>query len=219
MDVDCTAFHNRTNANPRSLDLFTTSSTSRSEKKRTSELQADSPSRKRVKLQPEPEADNGARDVDVTEVTPTGDAPEDSEDELAVVKPRPFWTRSVCATHTRLSLLPPSRWHRQLQCKSIFRTEIILSLLWRWFPVTTRPILQSFVSSNKADVLKLHSIDSNSFITLPYAASYSNEAKRGGTPLLAVATEQGVVHVLNTRKRNNWDPGEWCYFPPRNNEI
>ena len=33
-------------------------------------------------------------------------------------------------------------------------------------------------------------------------------AKRGGTPHLAVATEQGTVHVLNTSERRDWDPGK-----------
>lgn len=40
----------------------------------------------------------------------------------------------------------------------------------------------------------------------PFAA-----AKQGATPLLAVATEQGTVHVLNTSKRKDWDFGELAY--------
>ncbi|OBZ76265.1 Denticleless A [Grifola frondosa] len=71
--------------------------------------------------------------------------------------------------------------------------------------MSTRSILQSFVSSHKADIFRCHSIDNRTFSTLPYACTYSHYAKSGGTPLLAVATEQGTVHILNTTKRNDWD--------------
>jgi len=40
------------------------------------------------------------------------------------------------------------------------------------------------------------------YAQFPYVGS-----KVGATPLLAVATEQGTVHVLNTSRRNDWDPG------------
>lgn len=36
------------------------------------------------------------------------------------------------------------------------------------------------------------------------------EAKKGSTTLLAVATEQGSVHILNTAKREGWDFGALC---------
>jgi denticleless len=42
------------------------------------------------------------------------------------------------------------------------------------FLVSTRPILQSFVSSNKSDVYRCHSDDNNAFLSPPYACSYSN---------------------------------------------
>ncbi|KDR83394.1 hypothetical protein GALMADRAFT_235500 [Galerina marginata CBS 339.88] len=74
----------------------------------------------------------------------------------------------------------------------------------------TLPILQSFVSSNKADIFKCQSIGDDTYLTPPYACSYSHNARAGGVPLLAVATEQGTVHILNTSKRNDWDPE-----PPR----
>lgn len=45
-------------------------------------------------------------------------------------------------------------------------------------------------------------------MTLPYACAYSHRAKQGGRSLLAVSTEQGTVHVLDTKKRNDWDVGE-----------
>lgn len=38
-------------------------------------------------------------------------------------------------------------------------------------------------------------------------------AKRGGTPLLAVATEQGSVHILNTSRRQDWDTGTYISMP------
>ncbi|GBE79403.1 hypothetical protein SCP_0206010 [Sparassis crispa] len=42
-------------------------------------------------------------------------------------------------------------------------------------------------------------------MTIPYSCAYSYGAKWGGTPLLAVATEQGSVHILDTSKRQEWD--------------
>ncbi|KAF5369936.1 hypothetical protein D9758_001290 [Tetrapyrgos nigripes] len=71
--------------------------------------------------------------------------------------------------------------------------------------VSTRPILQSFVSSNKSDTFKCESIFTGGFLTPPYACAYSHGAKAGGLPLLAVATEQGSVHLLDTRARQDWD--------------
>lgn len=42
-----------------------------------------------------------------------------------------------------------------------------------------------------------------------YTAIHMNlAAKNGGTPHLAVATEQGSVHILDTSKRVDWDVGE-----------
>lgn len=72
----------------------------------------------------------------------------------------------------------------------------------------TRPILESFVSSNKSDVLKLHSIQNTSYMSPPYACSYSHASKRGESSLLAVTTEEGVVHILDTSKRQEWDSGK-----------
>ncbi|KAG1753781.1 WD40-repeat-containing domain protein [Suillus paluster] len=69
----------------------------------------------------------------------------------------------------------------------------------------SRNILQSFVSSNTSDVFKCHSRTVDSFVTPPYACAYSNGAKRDGVPLLAVATEQGSINILDTTKRREWD--------------
>ncbi|KZP12082.1 WD40 repeat-like protein [Athelia psychrophila] len=71
--------------------------------------------------------------------------------------------------------------------------------------LTTRPILQNFVSSHKSDVFKCHSIAADTYLTPPYACAYTNGAKQGGKPLLAIATEQGSVHIIDTSKRRDWD--------------
>ncbi|KAL0581957.1 hypothetical protein V5O48_000014 [Marasmius crinis-equi] len=78
-------------------------------------------------------------------------------------------------------------------------------------------ILQSFVSSNKSDVFKWDALD-DGFINPPYACSYSHSAKSGGTPHLALATEHGSVHILDTRKRQDWDvePQRITLQPHRN---
>lgn len=44
-------------------------------------------------------------------------------------------------------------------------------------------------------------------VNLPYACAYSHAAKDGRDALLAVSTEQGAVHILNTTKRQEWDVG------------
>ncbi|KAJ6516188.1 WD40 repeat-like protein [Mycena sanguinolenta] len=89
----------------------------------------------------------------------------------------------------------------------------------RPFP-STLPILQSFVSSNKSDVFRCHSVLDGSFLAPPYACSYSHSARTGGTPLLAVATEQGTVYILNTSKRKEWDPEPvHSLLQPHNNGI
>ncbi|KAG6880431.1 hypothetical protein C0992_000033 [Termitomyces sp. T32_za158] len=72
-------------------------------------------------------------------------------------------------------------------------------------PISTRAILQSFVSSNKSDVYKCQSSDIDGYLTPPYACSYTQGAKNGGTPILAIATEQGTTHIVNTSKRKDWD--------------
>ncbi|KAJ7638550.1 WD40 repeat-like protein [Roridomyces roridus] len=86
--------------------------------------------------------------------------------------------------------------------------------------VSTLPVLQSLVSSNKSDVFRCQSVLENSFLTPPYACSYSHSARSGGAPLLAVATEQGTVYVINTSKRNEWDPEPvYTTLQPHNNGI
>ncbi|EJD01031.1 WD40 repeat-like protein [Fomitiporia mediterranea MF3/22] len=76
----------------------------------------------------------------------------------------------------------------------------------RFLSFPTLKTLESFVSSNKADIFKCQSIDANSFLTPPYACAFSNASKRGQSLTLAVATEQGTVDILNTKKRQDWDP-------------
>ncbi|PCH41376.1 WD40 repeat-like protein [Wolfiporia cocos MD-104 SS10] len=82
---------------------------------------------------------------------------------------------------------------------------------------STRPILQSFVSSNKTDLFKCHS-DSDAFFSVPYACAYSHGAKQGSTALLAIATEKGALHILNTEKRQPWDcePPRTVFNPHQN---
>ncbi|CCM02813.1 uncharacterized protein FIBRA_04925 [Fibroporia radiculosa] len=81
-----------------------------------------------------------------------------------------------------------------------------LSTLRRYPALSTRPILRSFVSSNKTDVFRCYATEGQ-HMSNPYACGYSHDAKRGGTHLLAIATESGAVHVLNATKRDEWDCG------------
>ena len=69
-------------------------------------------------------------------------------------------------------------------------------------------------------------MDSQSYLVPPYACAYSNgrftcfyqrsttymgikASKQGKQSVLAVATEEGTVDILNTSKRNDWDPGDY----------
>ncbi|KAF9076446.1 WD40-repeat-containing domain protein [Rhodocollybia butyracea] len=90
-----------------------------------------------------------------------------------------------------------------------FRTRVYSPLnqdinLFRGFTVYTLPILESFVSSCQSDLFRCDALE-HQFLTPPYACSYSNAAKRGSTPFLAVSTEEGSVHIFNTVKRKEWD--------------
>ncbi|KAF4574732.1 hypothetical protein EYR36_006082 [Pleurotus pulmonarius] len=69
----------------------------------------------------------------------------------------------------------------------------------------TRQILRSFVSSNKADLFKCEARETGYALTIPYGCAYSYSAKHGGEPLLAVSTEAGSIHILNTRYRSDWE--------------
>ncbi|KAI0688551.1 WD40-repeat-containing domain protein [Cytidiella melzeri] len=85
---------------------------------------------------------------------------------------------------------------------------------------STRSILQSFVSSNRSDVFNLHSMSNASYMSPPYACSYSHGSKRGEDSLLAVATEEGVVHIFNTSKRQEHDvEPQRCTFQPHTNGV
>ncbi|KAG7097172.1 hypothetical protein E1B28_004547 [Marasmius oreades] len=81
------------------------------------------------------------------------------------------------------------------------------------------PILKSFVSSNKSDIFKWDALD-DGFINPPYACSYSHNAKSGGKPHLALATEHGSVHILDTQKRLDWDvEPQRTTFQPHHNGV
>ncbi|KAI0751438.1 WD40-repeat-containing domain protein [Daedaleopsis nitida] len=144
---------------------------------RVRQLEFDGPDKKRLKLEPLGKENDGS-DSDS----------ESSDDEVdsATRQRRRDHQYSVYASRNHSMLGGSSRTARHLYGY-------------------TKSILRSFVSSNKADVYKCQSIDERTFITLPYACSYSHGAKRGGAPHLAVATEQGTVHILDTSKRRDWD--------------
>jgi denticleless len=59
----------------------------------------------------------------------------------------------------------------------------IFILLITCFLVSTLPILQSFVSSNKADVFKCQSMGDDTYMTPPYACSYTHRKISAGALL------------------------------------
>ncbi|KAF9652109.1 WD40 repeat-like protein [Thelephora ganbajun] len=71
--------------------------------------------------------------------------------------------------------------------------------------IPTNRILESFVSSEKADTFHCHSVRDGVSVSPPYTCAFSNGSKRGKSALLAVAAEDGAVHILNTTRREDWD--------------
>ncbi|RPD61859.1 WD40 repeat-like protein [Lentinus tigrinus ALCF2SS1-7] len=149
-----------------------------SERKRVCHLDVDGREKKRLKFDLSGQ-ENGGTDEHV-------DSDSEDEDWDALRTQRADYRYSVYALRNRGMLAGPSSVSRQPE-------------------PSTRLILQTFVSSHKADVFKCQSIDERTYITLPYACSYTHAAKRGGAPHIAVATEQGTVHILDTSKRRDWD--------------
>ncbi|KAI5894102.1 WD40 repeat-like protein [Schizophyllum commune H4-8] len=76
---------------------------------------------------------------------------------------------------------------------------------WGVQSYSTRPILQTFVSSSKTDVYTCRSEDTGNVIP-PYACEYTNKSRRGEESVLAVATEEGSVQIIKTAPRDPWDP-------------
>ncbi|KAH9853682.1 WD40-repeat-containing domain protein [Lenzites betulinus] len=148
-----------------------------SERKRVSQLELEGHDKKRVKLE-WPQKKNENAD------TPSY-SDSDSESDGPTLSQR-VSRFSVYSLRNKASQSGPS-------CAS------------RRVDVPTRSVLRSFVSSNKSDVFKCQSIYDNVYVNIPYACSYSNAARRGGTPHLAVATEQGTIDILTTSKRDDWD--------------
>ncbi|KAF9452210.1 WD40 repeat-like protein [Macrolepiota fuliginosa MF-IS2] len=114
---------------------------------------------------------------------------EESDDEEVKLEPTMLWSRTRRTVFNAYSMLASASPHT-----------------YKNLDVSTRPILQSFVSSLKTDAYTCQSLNTTSFLTPPYACSYSNAAKSGGRPLLAVATEEGTVQIITTSKRKPWEP-------------
>src|SRR5258708_2866514 len=68
------------------------------------------------------------------------------------------------------------------------------------FPDSTLPILQSFVSSNKSDVFKCHSVGDDTYMTPPYACSYSHS--KFSSVYISLANEK--PQILNVAVNHNW---------------
>ncbi|KAI0676942.1 WD40-repeat-containing domain protein [Trametes maxima] len=151
-----------------------------SDRKRVGQAELQGHDKKRVKLQ-WPQKENGSAEAAFDDENSS-----DEEDEVACNRTRRVAEYSVHSSRNRYMQGGSARASHSLD-------------------LSTRSLLQSFVSSNKSDVFKCHSIHSRLFVNIPYACSYSNAAKRGSTPHLAVATEQGTVDIFNTSRRDDWD--------------
>ena len=154
--------------------------------------------RKRVKLAPE----------DKKEIEDGHES--DSEDEQVVVPVQRKFAHSVYGIRSARMMAGPSSRTRFSYCQicrsgyvCVSHAEILVSSA-----VPTRSVLQSFVSSNKCDVFRSYSIDNRTYMSPPYACAFSNNAKSGRGTSLAIASEQGVINVVDAKKRREWDVGE-----------
>ncbi|GJE84910.1 WD40 repeat-like protein [Phanerochaete sordida] len=147
-------------------------------------------SRKRVRLDKSDESEH----IDVNDAS-------ESEDDVAAPVRRPNWGANVFGM--RSAGMRAGAW-------SLARLPALPS----------RSILQSFVSSDRSDVFQWQPVDNQLRVNLPYACAYSHSAKDGQDSLLAVSTEQGAVHILNTAKRQEWDvEPQRSTFNPHGNAI
>jgi denticleless len=112
--------------------------------------------KKRPKLALEPQQDEEDSDVDMDDEVPE--------------KSRRAGVHTVFGIMNAIGQGRPGR-RRLPICKSLVSLS---SSHLTHSSVPTRPILQTFVSSHKSDVYKCHSIEDNSFMTLPYACSFSH---------------------------------------------
>nr|GAT53910.1 small monomeric GTPase [Mycena chlorophos]GAT53911.1 small monomeric GTPase [Mycena chlorophos] len=63
------------------------------------------------------------------------------------------------------------------------------------------------LTSIASHVFRCESVLDEPYFAPPYACCYSKGARSGATPsLLAIATEQGTVHIVDTQQRCAWDP-------------
>ncbi|KAI0091862.1 WD40-repeat-containing domain protein [Irpex rosettiformis] len=161
------------------------------EHKRSLVVSLEGPSpRKRVKVQREETIGTDESD----------DEDSDDEDSLPVVIRRPRNLTTFGIMNMRMSMRPCAVSHLP--------------------SYSTRPILESYVSCNRSDMFKLHSMSNASYMSPPYACAYSHNSKRGENSLLAVTTEEGAVHVLDTSKRHEWDvEPQRCTFQPHENGV
>jgi hypothetical protein len=82
-----------------------------------------------------------------------------------------------------------------LSCHHTSRTSLNASLL-QWTAILHLPM--------RVHILMVHS----TYLHIDTVIHMNLAAKNGGTPHLAVATEQGSIHILDTSKRVDWDVGE-----------
>lgn len=150
----------------------------------------------------------------------------EDEDDVEMQAPEPacLTVRRRPGMHGILQAIRLGNPVARRDCVSTSLTSISHVCISNSTTVSTLRTLETFVSSNKADVFKCQAVDADSFLTPPYACAYSHGAsnlqacfilyltyiqasKKGQCSTLAVATEQGTVDILNTSKRRDWDPG------------
>lgn len=125
--------------------------------------QAD-PVKKRVKITEEHEESE--------DVSPGEESDSDIEmEDVAMVRARglkrTFFRMMNAAAMARPCGIRPS-------CTLFFFCDVVLRSYLTRHVVSTRPILQSFVSSHKSDVFKCESTEGDSYLSPPYACSYTN---------------------------------------------
>jgi denticleless len=114
---------------------------------------------------------------------------EETEGEFEYPDEEDAFMENVSVAHARARISTPfNLLTRQIMSASVHpRVHFRMSshihaffCLTVFVPASTLPILQSFVSSNKSDVFRCHSIGDDNYMTPPYACSYSHSKFSSG---------------------------------------
>ena len=117
--------------------------------------------------------------------------------EIALLRARQN-TRS-CNTFSKFRTIPSMNFRKLARMFRLFSHFWLL--IW-YCLASTLPILKSFVSSNKSDLFKCHSVGEDTYLTPPYACAFSHSAL--SYPFITSTTCDIMTQVLRTVGSPPW---------------